>query len=125
MGYLSMVSFFLGDGAQPKRPPRFCHSRPIIGSAMRMTDRGDSNDLAVSQWIHVTEDGSIDDVLLQTNKGWIHVSGPMLEEYNKTIRVGPAVSRGTQAPTGSLISGRQKARSPSCWYNGEVTVQAK
>jgi TonB family protein len=125
MGFLSMISFFLSDGSlRGRRLPRFCHSRPIIGSAMRMTNSGESNDVAVSQWIHVA-DGAVDDVLLQTTKGWMHVSGAMLEEYKKAIRVGAGVDFDSTPPTGSLISGTRRTRPPSCWYNGELTVQGK
>jgi TonB family protein len=123
MGHLAMVGFFISDRPRSDAP-RFCHTRPIIGTTMRATSSGDSNDVTVGQWIHVGEDGTIDDVLMQTNKGWMHVSRPMIEEYNKALRVRPGLGRGPQIPTGSLIA-EGRRRPPTCWYNGGVTVQAK
>jgi TonB family protein len=121
MGFDVTVDFLLTDNPRSGPPPlpRFCHSRPILGPSTRMASAGNSNGVRVAQWIHA-EGGTIDDVLLLTNSGWMHVSAPIVETYKATVNIRPGVARNPSS--GSLIPGRR--RSSSCWYRGDVTVQA-
>lgn len=101
MGYDTLIFFQLTDGPRPGLPPPFCHSRPILGASLRIAKEGESKGLRVAQWIHA-ESGTIDDVLLWTSSGWMHVSAPILELYRRNVTV-------------------RRVR-PSCWYKGDVTV---
>ena len=60
----------------------------------------------VQQWIHLTADGSVDDVLMLTKGGWMHLSQTLVDDYTRAARLRPAVPN----------------RPPSCWYNGSGAV---
>jgi hypothetical protein len=77
---------------------------------MQMTPAGAVPSLKVSQWIHVTESGAVDALILQTDDGWMQASKAIVEGFSRAVHYPPAA---------------EAKRSPSCWFNGSVTVTAK
>jgi TonB family protein len=86
---------------------RFCTSSPIIGTSMSMTPAGGTDAIEVGQWVHITRDGRADDVIVNTEKGWMRFNKALVEQLNQTLR-NPSVARGR--------------RPESCWYDGGITV---
>jgi len=118
-----LISFYITSGPLRGRP-RFCHSRPILGSSSRVNSDGSGGAIPVSQWFHLIRDGSIDDVLLQTREGWMHASPAYVRSVSAAARNAPSVDVvGTQV-TGSLFSKAQARRPDSCWYNVEINVSS-
>ncbi len=125
MRTMSRIFFELTNGTRPKTPPRFCHSHPIIGSSMRMSSDGkEGGGIAVNQWIHIVADERADDVIVETNKGWMHFSPALVRVVTSGVSSQLAASRTAVAPTtGSLI--RPTLRPASCWYDANLTVGGK
>ena len=105
--------------------PRFCHSRPILGSSMSMNFKGKDESIDVNQWLHVVADGGIDDVLLGTQKGWMHFSPAMVKVASAAAHNGTVQNTSRAPDAGSLIGTRGVSRPPSCWYKGNVAVKAQ
>jgi TonB family protein len=94
-------------GTRLRMPPTLCASEPLLGKSVMMTQNGGEESIEVSQWVHVTVDGSVDDILVYTQKGWMHQSQGFIELY----------SRSANYPTAA----RQR-RPPSCWFDATVVV---
>jgi TonB family protein len=105
------IVFELRDGpnSPAQDPRRFCTGQPQIGASMRMSPTRGSDGIEVGQWIHVTADGSVDDVIVDTEKGWMRFSKALIETLSQTVHNQP-VARGR--------------RPESCWYDGGVVVPA-
>jgi TonB family protein len=89
---------------------RICRPEPILGDTMQMTPAGSVPSVKVSQWIHVTENGAVDSLILQTDDGWMRASKAIVDAFSSAVHYPPAA---------------EAKRSPSCWFNGSVTVTAK
>ena len=92
---------------------------------MRMTSDGkEGSGIAVNQWIHVVDDKSADDVIVQTDRGWMHFSPALVSIVTSGLSSQLAASRNAVAPqTGSLI--RPTLRPASCWYDANLKLGGK
>jgi len=81
----------------------------MLGKSVTMSPEGGKEGLEVRNWVHVTADGTIDDVLFFTQQGWMHLAPAVVEQYSRAANYPPA--------------SRQR-RPPSCWFDGTVTVTA-
>ena len=106
------VDFQLVDVGTRPVPRRTCSLQPTLGGSLTMSPQGAGGDgsIEVSQWIHVAADGTVDDVLVFTQRGWMHLSPDVVAQYSKSANYPPA--------------SRQR-RPPSCWVDGTVAVGAK
>jgi hypothetical protein len=77
---------------------------------MQMTPTEVVSKVKVSQWIHVTESGAVDALILQTDDGWMQASKAIVDEFSRVVHYPPAA---------------QVKRPASCWFDGSVTVTAK
>jgi len=89
---------------------RVCRPQPNLGESMQMTPTEAISKVKVSQWIHVTESGAVDSLILQTDDGWMQASKTIVDEFSRAVHYPPAA---------------QAKRPPSCWFDGSVTVTAK
>ena len=102
--------------------PQYCTSEPVLGSPMqRAPERtigyfsggfpaiNDSyRDPRASddrQRIHINRDGTIDDTIFRTRKGWMRFTGPALQQLSVTFRHPPAAAAD---------------RPDSCWVGGNM-----
>jgi protein TonB len=94
----------------------FCHSHPMIGSTDTISN-GAAGGIQVTEWVHATTAGTIDDVILQTASGWMRFSAPLIQATSLTLGKGLAVLANRQIPsTGSLIEPSRATRATACWY---------
>ena len=116
--WLDVLHGFIGVIPRGRTVPqntliRFCHSRPVVGTLVNLSPTEDSQDrnapTPVQQWVHLTADGSVDDVLIATTRGWMHLSETLVADYTRAARQRPAVPN----------------RPPSCWYNGSLVANAE
>ena len=97
-------------GERPRGPLRRCYAAPLLGTSLTMSPEGGEESVEVSQWIHLTADGTVDDLIVRTQRGWMHFAPSTVEEY----------SRAAKFPTAA-----RERRPPSCWFDGTVTVTAE
>ena len=96
-------------GERPRGPARRCYPAPLLGTSLTMSPEGGEESVEVSQWIHLTADGTVDDLIVRTQRGWMHFAPSTVAEY----------SRAAKFPTAA-----RERRPPSCWFDGTVTVTA-
>jgi len=126
MWYSTTVTFAIADSLK-SGPLRYCHSQPIIGDMVELAS-GDteSGALKTRQWFHLIADGTIDDVVVLTQQGWMHMSAPLVAAFSKAAGNTPAGGPSYGVRTNSLQSVRRDGRPASCWYTGgrdRVSVQ--
>lgn len=101
--------FVLQRSGQRPRPTRNCYPAPMLGTSLTMSPEGGEESVEVSQWIHLTADGTVDDLIVRTQRGWMHFAPSAVEEYSRAAKFPPA---------------SHERRPPSCWFDGTVTVTA-
>ena len=101
--------FLLRSSGQRRVPGRNCYQAPMLGTSLTMSPEGGGESVEVSQWIHLTADGTVDDLIVNTQRGWMHFAPSTVAEY----------SRAAKFPTAA-----RERRPPSCWFDGTVTVTA-
>jgi TonB family protein len=101
--------FQLRRSGQRPRPARNCYPAPRLGTSLTMSPEGGEESVEVSQWIHLTADGTVDDLIVRTQRGWMHFAPSTVEEYSRAAKFPPAA---------------RERRPPSCWFDGTVTVTA-
>ena len=99
-------------GRRPATPPQlsartYCHSRPILTAPVLVTTEATNEQVNLRQWAHATVDGTIDDVLILTTKGWMRFNQPLVENLSRVAALPPAA---------------RVNRNPSCWFNASLAV---
>jgi len=99
-------------GRRPATPPQlaartYCHSRPILTAPVLVTTEATNEQVNLRQWAHATVDGTIDDVLILTTKGWMRFNQPLVENLSRAAALPPAA---------------RVNRTPSCWFNASLAV---
>jgi hypothetical protein len=103
----ALITFSLGSTFKTGNE---CRAEPELGEEMRMTPSGVQDSVTVGQWIHVTEDGSVDDVLVLSDGGWMQMSEQLTQQFSTAAHYSPA---------------RTARRAPSCWFKSTATVSSK
>lgn len=111
-----MWQFSIGQrvvGRRPAGPPQpvtrtYCHSRPILTAPVLVTAEATNEQVNLRQWAHATADGTIDDVLILTTKGWMRFNQPLIENLSRVAALPPAA---------------RVNRASSCWYNASLAVR--
>ena len=98
------------SGERPRGPARRCYQAPLLGTSLTMSPEGGEESVEVSQWIHLTADGTVDDLIVRTQRGWMHFAPSTVAEYSRAARF-PTAAR--------------ERRPASCWFDGTVTVTAE
>jgi TonB family protein len=86
---------------------RRCFPEPLLGSNMVMTPQGGTESVRVSQWVHLTADGTVDDILVRTQGGWMHFAPSAVQEISQLAKYPPA---------------SRERRPDSCWFDSTVVV---
>lgn len=102
--------FELRSGQRPGGPTRNCFPEPWLGASLTMSPIGGGESVQVGQWIHLTADGTVDDLIVNTQRGWMHFAPSAVAEYSRAAKFPPAA---------------RERRPPSCWFDGTVTVTAQ
>jgi TonB family protein len=105
--YARFVFELRGPGQRPRRPTRDCFPEPQLGPSLTMSPEGGGESVEVGQWIHLTADGTVDDLIVSTQRGWMHFAPSAVAEYSRAAKFPPAA---------------RERRPPSCWFDGTVTV---
>jgi TonB family protein len=92
----------------PRFPTRICTSEPILGQTISMRLPQVSDAVPVSQQIHIDPQGVVDDAIIQTDKGWMRFSKPLVK----------ALAQQYHLPTA-----RQARRPDSCWMESGLNVR--
>jgi protein TonB len=108
--YARIVFELRGPGQRPRRPTRDCFPEPLLGPSLTMSPEGGAESVEVGQWIHLTADGTVDDLIVRTQRGWMHFAPSAVAEYSRAAKFPPAAL---------------ERRPPSCWFDGTVTVTAQ
>jgi hypothetical protein len=75
-----------------------------------MASNGLDDRIQVSQWFHISTEGAVDDVLVQTEKGWMHLSAPLVRAANLSAGMRAAV---------------MYANGQSCWFRTEFWLNSR
>jgi protein TonB len=108
--YATFVFFIRNVGYGPRLPTRDCFPEPLLGPSLTMSPEGGQESVEVGQWIHLTADGTVDDLIVNTQGGWMHFAPSAVAEYSRVAKFPPAA---------------RERRPPSCWFDGTVTVTAQ
>jgi TonB family protein len=100
MWVTSSVQFQISFSPRPG-PFYICTRQPMIGDPPRITSEGVVEGPSVKQWYHLTAAGDLDDVIIQTNIGWMHFQD--------------AMRRNAQEAMKSVIS---QVKGRPCWLHG-------
>jgi TonB family protein len=96
---------------------RFCRTTPIteqtlyaINPQQEESDEDRAQQAAiVALQYHVTADGSVNDVIIPTKRGWMHFNETLTQNFSRVARYRPA---------------REANRPESCWFDGRTLVTA-
>jgi hypothetical protein len=94
-------------GQDSRIPSRLCAPEPLLGSSIIMTPQGGGESVEVSQWVHLTADGTVDELLVQTRRGWMHFPPSAVEQFSRAAKFPPA---------------SRERRPDSCWFDATVVV---
>lgn len=86
-----------------------CLARPILDNSVA-PPKAKPGRIQVVEWLHRTEAGAFDDVLVQTAKGWMHVS----ESLMKSAGASPSVKSVAPPDTGR-----------ACWFYAALTIDPR
>jgi TonB family protein len=90
-------------------PGRFCHFKPFAErNARHMSDRNDTT-VTTSPWYLINADGTIGELLMLTEEGWMRWSAPMVERLNQGRRRTPP----------PRLQGERR----TCWIDNVITVE--
>jgi TonB family protein len=88
----------------------FCQSRPELDAPIQVNADDRDDRVRVKQWFHISPDGTVDDVLVETSKAWMHLSAALVGEANRSPAMRAAV---------------ENANGQSCWFTTETWLNSK
>jgi TonB family protein len=106
---------FVLSRVPPSVALKFCRSVPVMSElffAINPESEESAADLAsqatiVALQYHVNADGTVDDVIIPTKRGWMHFNEAMVQNVSRVAAFRPA----------ALAN-----RPPSCWFDGRTVV---
>jgi protein TonB len=121
MGMTIQMTYQLGSNAPNAQRRHLCYAQPAIGLDIRMGSNATADKFPVNEWLHLIADGSIDDIVLLTDQGWMHLSPSIVQSISLASHRTPSMATTNPVPA---TPGPEK-HPDYCWYEGERELLRK